>query len=70
MSQVGAFFSKDHHEKVVSEAKDHLNALVSQALEPAQNEKVRHVVATGRAYEEDSKSCKEHLCIADSRGCA
>lgn len=52
MSQVGAFFGKDHHDKMVSEAKGHLNALVSQALDPAQNEKVRHVVATGRAYEE------------------
>lgn len=52
MSQVGAFFSKDHHDQMVGEAKDHLNVLVSKALVSAQNVKVRHVVATGRAYEE------------------
>ena len=52
MSQVGAFFGKDHHDKMVGEAKDHLNILVSKALGPTQNEKVRHVIATGRAYEE------------------
>jgi len=52
MSQVGTFFGKDHHDKMVDEAKDHLNALVIKALDAAQNEKVRHVIATGRAYEE------------------
>lgn len=52
MSQVGAFFNKDHHDKMVIEAKTHLNALVTKALDSKQNEKVRHVIATGRAYEE------------------
>jgi len=52
MSQVGSFFSKDHHDKMVDEAKEHLNALVSKALGEEKNSKVRHVVATGRAYEE------------------
>ena len=52
MSQVGSFFSKDHHDKMVDEAKIHLNALVTKALDAGQNEKVRHVIATGRAYEE------------------
>jgi nucleotide-binding universal stress UspA family protein len=52
MSQVGAFFGKDRHDEMVSEAKGHLNALVTKALDVNQNEKVRHVVATGRAYEE------------------
>ena len=52
MSQVGSFFNKDHHDKMVTEAKDALNALVTKALDSAQNEKVRHVIATGRAYDE------------------
>ncbi len=52
MSQVGNFFSKDHHDQAVAEAKEHLNALVTKALDPGRNSKVRHVVATGRAYEE------------------
>ncbi|MEN8950571.1 universal stress protein [Planktotalea arctica] len=58
MSQVGAFFDKDHHDKMVSEAKGHLNILVSKALDAAHNEKVRHVIATGRAYEEVLKLAK------------
>ncbi|MEP4197890.1 MAG: universal stress protein [Aliishimia sp.] len=52
MSQVGAFFGSDHHDKMVAEAKEQLNSLVIKALDSAQNDKVRHVVATGRAYEE------------------
>ncbi|MEP1964737.1 MAG: universal stress protein [Ascidiaceihabitans sp.] len=52
LSQVGSFFSKDHHDKMIAEAKEHLNALVTKALDADQNAKVRHVVATGRAYEE------------------
>ena len=52
LSQVGSFFDADHHEKMEAEAKDLLNALVTKALDASQNSKVRHVVATGRAYEE------------------
>lgn len=52
MSTVGGFFGKDHHEKMVSEAKNQLNVIVTSALDTAQNSKVRHVVATGRVYEE------------------
>ena len=59
MSTVGSFFSKDHHDKMVAEAKAHLNELVTSALDEAQNAKVRHVVATGRAYEEVLKLAKK-----------
>ncbi len=52
MSQVGSFFNKDHHDTMVAEAKEHLNALVTKALDAEQNEKTRHIIATGRAYEE------------------
>ena len=52
MSQVGSFFSKDHHDNMVAEAKEQLNALVTKAVGSAQNDNVRHVIATGRAYEE------------------
>lgn len=52
LSQVGSFFSKDHHKAMIAEAKEHLNVLVTKALDADQNAKVRHVVATGRAYEE------------------
>ena len=59
MSTVGSFFSKDHHDKMVREAKTHLNELVTLALDGEQNAKVRHVVATGRAYEEVLKLAKK-----------
>jgi universal stress protein F len=52
MSPVGGFFSKDHHDKMVVEAKAMLNKLVIKAVGEANNAKVRHVVATGKAYEE------------------
>jgi nucleotide-binding universal stress UspA family protein len=51
ISQVGSFFNKDHHEKMVEEAKAHLNVVVSKALDSEQNAKVRHVIATGRVYD-------------------
>ncbi|WP_299024317.1 universal stress protein [uncultured Sulfitobacter sp.] len=59
MSRVGAAFRADHHDKMMEEAKEHLNALVTTALDAAQNEKVRHVIATGRAYEEVLKLARE-----------
>jgi nucleotide-binding universal stress UspA family protein len=52
MSQVGSFFNKDHHDIMVAEAKDQLDKLVTRSVDASQNEKVRHVVGTGRAYEE------------------
>jgi universal stress protein F len=58
MSQVGAFFGAEHHDKMVVEAKEHLNTLVLKALDAEQNDKVRHVIATGRAYEEVLKLAK------------
>ncbi|MGH1576937.1 universal stress protein [Planktotalea sp.] len=61
ISQVGTFFNKDHHDMMVADAKEHLNALVTKALNDAENKKVRHVIATGRAYEEVLK-------LADTTG--
>ena len=52
MSQVSNFFGKDHHDALVAGAKDQLNALVTKSLGAEQNAKVRHVIGTGRAYEE------------------
>lgn len=52
MSQVGTFFNKDHHAKMVKEAKIQLNKIVTDALDADQNLKIRHLISTGRAYEE------------------
>ncbi len=52
MSSVGSFFKKDHHDYMLEEAKNLLNTLAREALGAEANAKLRHVVATGRAYEE------------------
>ncbi len=59
ISQVGSFFNKDHHDNMVAEAKEHLNTLVTKALDADQNARVRHVIAMGRAYEEVLKLAKK-----------
>ena len=52
MTVVGTFFDKTHHDQAVEEARRLLNELVTEALGEEANAKVRHVVATGRAYEQ------------------
>lgn len=52
ISLVGGFFSEDHHETMMEEAKKQLNAQVGNALGEAANAKVRHIVAFGKTYEE------------------
>lgn len=70
ISQVGSFFSKDHHDEMVVKARADLNSLVTRALDSDQNNKVWHVVATGRAYEEVLKladKSKATLIVVGSR---
>ena len=52
MSVVGGYFDKSHHEKEVAEAKRRLNDLVIAVLGEEANKAVRHLVLTGRAYDE------------------
>src|SRR6056297_1116339 len=52
MSVVGGYFDKNHHEKAVQEARKFLNDLVSEGLGKEANSRVRHIVATGNAYDE------------------
>lgn len=52
MTVVGTFFDQEHHDKAVEEARRLLNELVTDALGAEANKKVRHLVATGRAYEQ------------------
>lgn len=52
MSVVGNFFEGHHHEKVVAEARRRLGDLVTSAVGAEADAKVRHLVATGNAYEE------------------
>ena len=52
MSVVGSFFEPHHHEQAVEEAQRRLDELVEEAIGADANAKVRHIVATGNAYEE------------------
>lgn len=58
MSIVSDYFEEGHHEKATEEATSLLHQLVEKALGPGANEKVRHVVATGNAYEEILKTAE------------
>lgn len=58
-SLVGSFFKEGHHDKMVAEAKSHLDAFTAEHLEPELNAKVRHVVSTGSAYEEVLKTAQK-----------
>ena len=51
-SVVGSFFESDHHEKLVETSKEKLNAICIDAIGAEANKNVRHIVATGSAYEE------------------
>lgn len=52
MSVVGAFFDEEHHHKLVEETQTALAALVTETLGAEDSTRVRHVVATGTAYEQ------------------
>ena len=51
-SLVAGFFDKSHHDKAIAEAKHALKDQIIESLGADADAKVRHVVATGSAYEE------------------
>ncbi|MFS4579793.1 universal stress protein [Phaeobacter sp. C3_T13_0] len=51
-SWVSGFFEAHHHERAVKETAGHLSELCEKILGEDRNAKVRHVVATGKAYQE------------------
>lgn len=57
-SWVSSFFEPGFHEKAVDEAQGHLDALCKETLGEARNAKVRHIVATGTAYQEILKTAE------------
>ncbi len=56
MSVVAAYFEPGFHEKAVADAEKRLEEIVTKTLGAEANKKVRHVVATGKAYEEIIKA--------------
>ncbi len=58
LSMVGSFFEPHHHEQALEKAREVLGELVVSVIGEDADEKVRHVVATGNAYEEILKIAK------------
>lgn len=58
---VSSFFEPHHHEQAIQDAHDKLVALCAATLGEARNASIRHIVATGSAYQEILKT-------ADSAG--
>ena len=57
MSVVGSFFNQDHHDEALKAAKKQLKEEVVNAI--GTDIKVRHIVTTGKAYDEVLKVAKE-----------
>nr|WP_170677240.1 universal stress protein [uncultured Ruegeria sp.] len=55
---VSGFFEPDHHEKALQDAHARLSEMCEATLGKERNEKVRHVVATGTAYQEILKTAE------------
>ena len=58
-SWVSGFFQPGFHDKAVEEAHTQLVDLCTRTLGEARNAKIRHVVATGTAYQEILHTAKE-----------
>lgn len=61
-SLVAGFFDKSHHDEAVAAAKAALKQQIVESLGADADAKVRHVVATGTAYEEILHTAKETGC--------
>lgn len=57
-SWVSGFFEADHHEKAVHDAGEHLQKLCIDTLGEDRNDEIRHVIATGTAYQEILKTAE------------
>ena len=57
MSVVGSFFNQDHHDEALKAAKTQLKEEVINAIGKGEN--IRHIVSTGKAYDEVLKVAKE-----------
>ena len=57
-SWVSGFFEEHHHEKAVKEALVRLGEVCEHAVGKERNERIRHLVATGAAYQEILKTAK------------
>lgn len=62
LGMVGDFFNEDHHDKMIDKAKSLLNDAVEAAIGADAKNKVRHVVASGSAYDQILKLAEKIDC--------
>lgn len=58
-SMVAGFFEAHHHDKAVKHVSDELHKFVAKTLGAENAKNVRHIVTTGKAYEEILKVARE-----------
>ena len=59
LSVVGSFFQASHHDEAVTVAKKRLKGMVGAVVGADQSTKIRHIVATGSAYQEILKTARK-----------
>ncbi|GAA0291774.1 universal stress protein [Rhodovulum strictum] len=59
MSVVGQYFDKEFHDRAVARARSLLDEFVTAVIGAEANKSVRHIVATGKAYEEILHAARE-----------
>lgn len=57
-SFVSSFFEPHHHEQAIAEAQEQVSQLCQSTLGAQRNSTIRHVVATGTAYQEILKTAE------------
>lgn len=57
-SWVSGFFEEHHHEKAVKDTSERLREVCEQVVGRERNAKIRHLVATGTAYQEILRTAK------------
>lgn len=59
MSVVGQYFDKGYHDKAVAKTREILNKFVIDTIGADANAQMRHIIATGKAYEEILHAARE-----------
>lgn len=59
---VGNFFEEGHHDTMIEKTKELLNKEVEEAIGKEANAKVRHIVVSGKAYDQILKAAEKVDC--------
>lgn len=62
LGMVGNFFGEGHYDTMIKKTKELLNNEVEEAIGKEANAKVRHIVVSGKAYDQILKAAKKVDC--------